>query len=134
MTLKRWLLTAISALLFSACEFENSLDLQNPYLTARIILALEQRGTEYRLAKDGAIHYPRGLEDEIEAARQRAYETRGTTSAVIARPAQARLIVEQFENADIGYSATKLEHFVLITWDYPRYRGPDAAADGIAAE
>ncbi len=127
MALNRWLPAAITALLFAACEIENSLDPANPYLTARIILALEQRGVEYRLAKDGVIHYPNGLEDEVEAARQQAYASRGRTSAVIARPAQARLIVEQFENADIAYATTQLEHFVLITWDYPRYPEAEAA-------
>ncbi len=131
----RWhLLAAVSALLFSACEIENSLDLANPYLTARIILALEQQGVRYRLAKDGVIHYPYEFEDEVETARRQAYRSRGKTSAVIARPAQARLIVEQFDDADIAYRTTKLEHFVLIAWDYPRYRGSESAVDDKATQ
>lgn len=124
------LLAAITALLIAACEIENSLEPVNPYMTARIIVALERRGIEYRLAEDGVIHYPNAREDEVEAARQQAYNSRGKTSAVIARPAQARLIAEQFASANIDYSAKELEHFVLITWAYPRNRGAAADADG----
>ncbi len=105
-----------------ACEIENSLDPENPYQAGRIILVLEQRGIDYRLAEDGLIHYSHELDDAVEAARQQAYRLRGSSSAVIAKTAQARLIVEQFENAGVNFSTKQLEHFVLITWDYPRYR------------
>ena len=125
MRFKRWLVAAVPVILLAACDMESSLALENPYLTARLILALEQRGIEYRLAKDGAIHYPGGLEDAVEAARQQAYHARGETSAVIARPGQARMIVEQFDSVNIAYETRTLEHFVLIVWDYPRYRGAD---------
>ena len=120
---------ALAVLFLSACEIENSLELENPYQTARIVLVLEQRGISYRLAQDGVIHYHYELEDEVEAARQQAYRLRASTSAVIARTAQAKLIVEQFENAGINFDTKQLEHFMLITWDYPRLGETQIPAD-----
>ncbi len=115
----RWLLLPALIGLLISCEIENRLELANPYLTARTILALERQQIRYRLGENGIIYYPARLENEVESARQNAYALPPNTNAVIAGRAQARLIEYQFTTAKVRYRAKDLGHFVLLTWEFP---------------
>ncbi len=117
--LGRWLLPAALAGLAAACEIENSLDLKNPYLTARTIILLEQRGIPYRLIRGGVVRYPHRFDDAVETARQDAYARSFDTVAVIAAEAQARLIEQQFTSAGVAYSIKDLGYYDLIVWEFP---------------